>query len=304
MCSRRPAPAISHLDDLAQRWLYQYLPDRLQSYRRAVLADLRNAAQLARGQEDASHERLEELRQVQLSQLVQTASNDAVPSPPPQPIASPAPSAATIAEREKSREKLELLRLELSRLAANCTDQHPQVVTLRSQIAALERQLGAAEGEKPRAAETPVLMAPATSGQQSGIEPAAGTARRASHFVTVSAATTASPNAAADLAMQINAVAAQLAAASRQRQAAEHRLADRMQELSSQPTAAQWTARPAQAVTRLGGTPRSSMLALGGLLASVAGALAFRAARDSAMAGAIGSIADLELPSRFRLWPI
>ena len=41
--SLRPAAAIARLDDLAERWLYQYLPDRLQTYRRSALTDLRNA---------------------------------------------------------------------------------------------------------------------------------------------------------------------------------------------------------------------------------------------------------------------
>src|SRR5205814_212340 len=57
----------------------------------------------------------------------------------------------------------------------------------------------------------------------------------------------------------------------------EHRLNDRTQELGSQPTAAEWSAEPARIITRLGGTPRSITLALGGLLASIATLVLFRA---------------------------
>src|SRR5437868_10779525 len=32
-----PRPAVLHLDELADRWLYQYLPDRLQASRRSAL---------------------------------------------------------------------------------------------------------------------------------------------------------------------------------------------------------------------------------------------------------------------------
>jgi hypothetical protein len=49
-----------------------------------------------------------------------------------------------------------------------------------------------------------------------------------------------------------------------------------MQEISSQPTAAEWSAEPAHVVTRLGGTPRCATLALGGILAAIGAALMFR----------------------------
>src|SRR4029079_12802733 len=51
---------------------------------------------------------------------------------------------------------------------------------------------------------------------------------------------------------------------------------ERMQELSSGPTAAQWSSGPAQVVTRLGGTPRSLTLALAGLLACIGAVAMFR----------------------------
>ena len=45
---QRPTQAMSHLDELAERWLYQYLPNHLLAYRHASLAGLRTASQAAR----------------------------------------------------------------------------------------------------------------------------------------------------------------------------------------------------------------------------------------------------------------
>ena len=81
-----------------------------------------------------------------------------------------------------------------------------------------------------------------------------------------------------DLSAAVTAAMARLAQANRQRQVAEHHLSDRMQELSSEPTAAEWAAEPAHVVTRLGGTPRCSTLALGGLFAMIGGIVMFRGA--------------------------
>src|SRR5437868_6928008 len=58
-----PRQALSHLDELADRWLYQYLPDRLQAYRHGTLAGLRTAVTEARQREDAFQESPESLRQ-------------------------------------------------------------------------------------------------------------------------------------------------------------------------------------------------------------------------------------------------
>src|SRR5207237_4413753 len=106
-------------------------------------------------------------------------------------------------------------------------------------------------------------------------------ARPVSHFVSMPIPTAPGNNAAIDLSSQITAALEMVSRASRDRQLAEHRLNDRMQELSSQASSAQWSAGRAAVVTRLGGTPRSSVLALGALLASVASAVTFRAAGRS-----------------------
>jgi hypothetical protein len=65
-----PRPALLHLDELADRWLYQYLPDRLQTFRRNTLASLRTAAAGARQREDAVQEQLEALRQRQVAAVL------------------------------------------------------------------------------------------------------------------------------------------------------------------------------------------------------------------------------------------
>src|SRR5437868_14575643 len=58
-----PRQALSHLEELADRWLYQYLPDRLQAYRHGTLAGLRTPVTEARQREDAFQESPESLRQ-------------------------------------------------------------------------------------------------------------------------------------------------------------------------------------------------------------------------------------------------
>jgi hypothetical protein len=85
----------------------------------------------------------------------------------------------------------------------------------------------------------------------------------------------------------------ELSQASRQRQVAEQRQTDRMQELSNEPTAADWSAQPAQIVTRLGGTPRCVTLILGGLLAGVAAIVMFQASAAAVLPPKIESAREL-----------
>src|SRR6187200_2121628 len=74
----RPYMATDHLDGLAERFLFQYLPDRLQNYRHTELAELRNVAQAAREREDAARLSLESLRQRQLALVLRTAGEAVV----------------------------------------------------------------------------------------------------------------------------------------------------------------------------------------------------------------------------------
>jgi len=295
-----PSPATARLDDLAARWLYQYLPDRLQSYRRAALAELRAAASASHQREDAANERVELLRQQQIAELLARSGQPAPEAVAAQaPPLAPAPLPAAALDRSKALAQLEDLRAEFARLLASQTEEHPQVVTLRSQIAALERQLGIAPTEQP---------ANAPSGSESLTPPDASHSQNDppsdpdSRFVSTTAIQpeTTIPADAGELTAALKAALEELSAAGRQCQATEQQLNERMQELSSRNSAAEWSTRPATVVTRLGGTPRRLVLAIGGLLASVAGVFMFRASAAAVAPSRIESTGELasvlELP--------
>jgi len=268
----RPNAARLRLDDLATRWLYQYLPDQLQAHRRGVLAQSRGAVTAARDREDEARTRVEVLRQQQLARYFQ---QPAFPKPPEVTEPSP-PIAAPPAEQSELRAQLEKLRLELTRLLASFTEEHPQVITLRKQIAGLERQL-----QLPAAERGPQIL-PARQAQER--------AAAASHFVSTDADRA---NEQGDVSAEISAALLELTQTSRQRQVAEQRQTDRMQELSSEPTAADWSAEPAVVVTRLGGTPRSVTLLLGSLLACTAAIVMFRASSAAVLPPKIQTAREL-----------
>ena len=274
----RPNAARLRLDDLSTRWLYQYLPERLQDFRRSALGETRTAITTARDREDTARTRVEELRQQQLARYFQQPAFPLMDSAP-QPAA---PVAVSPGQAGELQTQLEKLRMELARLLGTFTDEHPQVITLRKQIAGLEKQLG--PSVQPRGGEGPELM-PAPGGEPR----AAGQARSATHWVAAGT----EPSEPAELSAAISAALLELTQASRQRQAAEVRQSDRMHELSNEPTAADWSAEPAEVVTRLGGTPRSVTLALGGLLAGIAGVFMFRASAVAVCAPKIQSAGEL-----------
>jgi len=293
-----PTPALARLDELAARWLYQYLPRQLQAHRHAQLADLRSALAAAREREDAAQGDVETLRQRQLALALRPAATaPATPVETPQPAPPPTPVVMTpVAPKasEPIRQQLETLRLELSRLRASFTEEHPQVIALRSQIEQLQQQVQTEQRPTPRPSVGPELIpAPADRQADSGssIRPAS-----AGSFVstrTAELATDRPPDeVAGDLAAAVTAALARIAHASRDRQAAEHRLSDRMQELSSQPSA-EWSAEPAHVVTRLGGTPRCATLALGGLLAAIGGIVVFRGSAALVLPPKIETAAEL-----------
>jgi hypothetical protein len=301
----KPAAALEHLDELAERWLYQYLPDRLQAHRRSALAALRSAVQAAREREDAAQQRLEALRQQELALLVR-APNEPGGRPiesrtiEPQPMAE---MAAPPEGRRKLAEMLETLKGELSRLLASQTEAHPQVVTVRSQIAAIEKELATAPGWGVTPGLVPAMAEPAASEKRAAVQGTPQATQMASHFVSAGGAAPSAELSSGDemaLAAAMNAAIDLLSQASRLRQAAEHRLSERMQEISSQPTAAQWSAAAAHVATRLGGTPRSSTLAAAGLFAAIAGVTMFRAAAVSVGTPRIATAGELagalELP--------
>jgi hypothetical protein len=278
--SLHPATAIARLNELAERWLYQYLPEKLQSYRRTALSDLRNAVAAARAREDAAREQLESLRQEQMAQVLNAADERLIAQAANKPAGGVVnlPPPAIREDQAKAREKLESLRLELSRLLAHSTHEHPQVIAIEAQISALEARLGdKPPSNAPGSSDGPELV-PTPSRHSAQAKPRE--ARPVSHWVSMPLSS-ASGGGTANLNAQINSALDAVSRASRDRQLAEHRLSDRMQELASQSSAAQWSAGRAVVITRLGGTPRSSVLALGALLAAVTSALTFRAAHCS-----------------------
>jgi hypothetical protein len=302
----RTQTAVDRVDGLAERWLYQYLPDRLQAYRQSVLADLRRVADAARQQEDAAHQQLEMLRQAQLAEIravgfrvqasgqsgqgtadrgLETGNNANAPAESSTQVASE-PSR----ERAALGENLAKLRLEVTRLAGQRTEEHPEVKTLRSQVATAEEQLGILPGQE---------LPAASSERQVVISASRGIAQ---HFVSSAPPVTreASSPTDASLAVEVSAALSQLSRASSERQAAESRLSERMHQLTGQGTASQWSKAAVTTIARLGGTPRFSTLVLAGLLACMGGTVVFRAAAVELSLPAIQSPAELasalELP--------
>lgn len=286
--SRQARFATARLDELAARWLCQYLPERLTAYRRNVLAELRAAASSAREREDVARQRLDVLRQEQLLAVLQPAAKRAVESESRgieggdqeaarrmggSAGASPSHMAGASPAQSTQQEQLANLKWELSQLLSRCTEDHPEVIKLRKQIAGMEEP-EPASGSATEASGPELIPAPGsehhTSANGSGDDASA-----AGHFISTSAAARAKENSAANAAGTLEQAAGELAKASRLRQEAELRLNERMQELATEPTAAEWSTAPARVVARLGGTPRSATLAVGGLLASIGAVVMF-----------------------------
>jgi hypothetical protein len=313
--ARHPKPAIAHLDDLAERLLYQYLPDRLQTYRHQVAGSLRGAVTVARQREDAAHQRLESLRQQQLVAAKQqesgVGSQESVDRPrSPTNVSTDANRMVAVAQltgQQKTEAKLHDLKLELSRRLASHTEEHPEIVTLKSQISALEQQLsagGAANAASRVDALNPMLPPADGPSLQAPASPASGSVIRRMSGEMPAAADELALNTSGrkslsgdggkdDSTAEIASAIGELAAATRDRQAAEQRLSERMQELSGEPTAAQWSASPAHIVTRLGGTPRALTLALASALACAAGFAMFRVTAIELLASRVTSASEL-----------
>jgi hypothetical protein len=278
---RHPAAAIARLDELADRWLYQFLPQQLQAYRHESLANLRSTVAARREQEDADRDQVERLRQRQLAQLLTAQAHEhpaaapsALPAVPPQSFTGP-PAEGDAAIRRR----LAQLQLELTQLLARFTDAHPQVIELRSQIESLSQQVAPEQQQSPSppAVGPELIPAPAADRQADGgnsVRPAA------QHFISAEAAAgkqqLATLETAGELSAAVGVALARLSQSSRARQEAENRLSDRMQVLTTQPTGAEWNAEPAHIVTRLGGTPRCATLALAAILAAIGGVVMFR----------------------------
>ena len=310
----RASAATRRLDELAERWLYQYLPNRLMAYRQSALAEMRGLAQAAREREDDLRARLEAARQMQLTQaLKEELAKDglglgardvqqpaATETRGPEavlrdrgPHSARSPEESVPNARSSVVDKLENLRLALSELLSQYTEEHPQIITLKAQIGALEAQIKETsvtpEGSERHRGRSLQREIKTETPQQS--------VRAAQHFTSTAVA---AGGTATSRSSDAETLFAALIQAGRERQTAEARLTERMHVLSNHAAAAQWSAAPAGVVTRLGGTPRLTTLALASLLAGVFGAVVFRAARCESASPKIGSAAELasamELP--------
>lgn len=271
----QPQEAASHVEDLAERWLYQYLPARLQSYRQAALADLRSVATTARDREDQARQQLELLRQAQLTQLQAKNAPEIEASPA---VTTPEAEGINISSRNTVIQKLADVRIALTALSGERTSEHPRVRTLLLEAAALEQQLGILPGQ-PLPASTTVL---------------------APQFVTHSQSHDTTNQAVAEVAAKISAALTELGQAASDRQTAEFCLSERMQDLAHEITTVHWSKARSVSVSRLGGTPRFSTLAFAGILAAIGGAVTFRAGRNDLAERALRSTTELasslELP--------
>jgi hypothetical protein len=271
----QPQSAAARVEELAERWLYQYLPDRLQTYRQSALAELRAAASAARQREDQARQQLEVLRQTQLAQFHSKSE--------PEPVNSaravqPRPSTEESANRNTLIQKLADLRRDIAGLSSQRTEEHPRVRTLALEAATLEQQLGLLTGQS--------------------LPPLARLA--APQFVSHTMHRTSESRPTAEIAAKINMALAELTEAASDRQTAEFCLSERMQDLTTSATSVHWSKAAAVSINRLGGTPRCSTLTFAGFLAIVAGIITFRAGRFDAASCGLQSTTELasslELP--------
>ena len=271
----QPHEAASRVEDLAERWLYQYLPARLQAFRQSALADLRSVATAAHHREDQARQQLEVLRQTQLTQLQAKNKSELDASPtPPQPVA----AGDDISSRDTAIQKLADLRIAITTLSGERTDEHPRMRTLQLEAAALEQQLGLLPGQ--------ALPAIATS--------------QAPQFVSHSPSRENTTQAVAEVAAKISIALTELGQAASERQTAEFYLSERFQHLASEITTVHWSKSRTISIARLGGTPRFSTLALAGIFATIVGIGTFRASRndlgESTLRSATELASSLELP--------
>lgn len=279
--------AQTGLEGLARRVLMEYLPQADAAYRERIVDRLEQELQLARDTEQTLAARSRELAE-RRRPLASNAAIEQTPESTREMIIAPAPAASSTTETAAANSPLQTqlatLRLELSRLLANFTEEHPQVVAVRRQIANLEGQIGP---EAPAAD-----YEPAARSDFSGAAP-----NRSASYTSFPAddrlddATTDA--ALSDLKEEQGHVSAQLNAATAARQAAERKLHTTLASFSVHAPAAGWSAEPARLVARLGGTPRMLPLVLSGLAAVVAGISMFRVTRVLVEPALLATTTDL-----------
>jgi hypothetical protein len=171
-------------------------------------------------------------------------------------------------------EKLQSLKLELARLLADFTDEHPQVQALRRQIASVESEFESDDG---------AVEAEADEGPAFGVGGPSRTAIFTGYSGTdekgsgVFGGNRASIMETDDSPKNPDPLAADLDAATLERQQCEQKLETTLASLSLHSPTAAWSAEPARVVARLGGTPRMLPLTLALIAGLVAGIIMFRA---------------------------
>jgi hypothetical protein len=291
VCSRLAA-ATRTLDDLARQLLVEELPAQHAAHRQAALSALQSDLQIARETEDVLRSRAQELRDAHLA-----ARQLALPPLPIEltPSAAPAapfadsgtaraPAQTPATGRDERLQQLESLRLELARLLASFTEEHPQVLAIRRQIDSLEQTAPTTE---VRDAETPSLDLPPA-------RPATYHDLSQPEFVSVSPSGNDSPAAdPAVVAAELAAVQNKLSQAGKNRELIERKLQNTLATLAASSPTAAWSAEPARIVARLGGTPRMLPVILALLSASVAGVIMFRATHVLVLPRVLQSARDL-----------
>ncbi|MDX1944953.1 MAG: hypothetical protein SFU86_06065 [Pirellulaceae bacterium] len=257
--ARRLPDANTELNNLARRFLENYLPQQLADYRQARLSRLQSELAAARDAEDTQRIRVEELRSKQLARVAERRSGESAAEEDSLPTARTFGVAASSGPSSELRKRLALLRAELARLLSTCTEEHPQVITIRSQISRLEAELAAPAGELR-------------------LDPAASARPLPAEMRLVSTASLVPVGPTTDLAAELETATAELAAASRNRQWAERQLQTAIDRAAAREALPTWSATPARVVARVGGTPTIFTLLVAGLMSAVAGGAMFRLA--------------------------
>jgi hypothetical protein len=288
VCTRLAA-ATQTLDDLARRLLVEELPAQHALHRRSALAVLQSDLQMAREAEDNLRSRVQELRDAHLAareQLAPTTTKNARPAPAStqDSAAAAARAGETSSPGDERQRQLESLRLELVRLLASFTEEHPQVLAVRRQIDSLEQ---AAPAVAAREIEAPPLdLRPARRAAYHDV--------RHPEFVSVSPSGGDLPAPdPAEIAVEVAAVQSQLSEAGKHREQIERNLQGTLAALAASSPTAAWSAEPARIVARLGGTPRMLPVILALLAASVASFIMFRATRVLTLPRVLQSASEL-----------
>lgn len=238
--------AQAAVDRASRRVAEQFVAQRREADRQVRLARYQAQLRTARDAEDALQLRLDQLRQQQLAE----AGRQSLSAPD-------ATEPDTSAARTLLLAQLQSLQGELWKKLATMTDEHPDVVRLRAQIAGIERQLSSLDMDVAERRQRQMASGPANRRP-------AGT-----YWVATS-------QEAGELASELDAAAADLLAATRARQWAERQLESQTQALASV-ASVPWTIEPASIRARVGGTPRMLTLLGASLVTLLSAGLMYRA---------------------------